>query len=355
MTPPRLRPIVLRSAGWLTLLAVCLPAVALLPACGLRDDDAFRNSVPTSDTVDMKLPGGSAAAAAAGPSASGATASVRSALLGQQAEYYTTTRTVTAVVNGATYAVLTLVRTIVGYPASKVTGDTAVWGPYTDPLSPNTWRLTVTRAAPHVFNYVLEARAKTADDSAFITILSGRHSAALGPTGETMEGFGSGNFNVDWDAMQTLPEHDATVGQAAFTYSRPSLADDTSIDVTFNGIKDQDTGEIHNAVYQYTATPAAGGDFQYASHQDIYPGPGPTGSAQELLTMHSRWQQDGAGRADVQITGGDIPAALTPVTDNECWDQNFLSQYKNISYDPTDSWGQASSCVFADAEYSSLS
>jgi hypothetical protein len=350
MTSPRPRPLNLRFTGLLPLLAITLPAVTLLPACG-ADDDAFRNGVPTSATVAMTVPGTTQAGAQA--SANG-TATVRSALLGQQAEYYNTTVTVTGVVNGATFAVLELVRTVVGYPATKVTSDTAVWGPYTDPLSPNTWRLTVTRAMPHVFNYVFEGRAKTADDSAFVTILSGTHTAALGPTGDSLPGFGSGNFNVDWDAMQTLPQHDATVGQAAFTYSRVSLADNTTVGVTFNGIKDATTGEVYNAVYQYLATPAAGGDFQYAAHQDIYPGPGPTGTAQELLTMHSRWQQTGAGRADVQITGGDIPAALLPVIDNECWDQNFLSQYKNISYDPTNSWGQASSCVFADAEYSTL-
>jgi hypothetical protein len=354
MKLPRSRPLALRLTGALPLLALGLPALALLPACGAHEDDAFRNSVPTSDTVAMNVPGAAPASGSGAHAAGENTAVARSALLGEKAEYYTTTRDVTALVNGATYAVLTLVRTIVTYPASHVAGEIAVWGPYTDPLSPNTWRLTVTRLDPHVFGYVLEGRAKQADDSAFVAILTGQHTAAVDASGAAIAGFGSGNFTVDWNAQQTLPEHDATVGNAAFTYSRLDASAVESIAVTFVGIKDATTAEIYNADYQYAATPGAGGDFQYAAHRDVFPGPGPTGSAQELLTMHSRWQETGAGRADVQISGGDTPVALAPITTNECWDQNFLSQYKNLSYDPTSDWGLVSSCVFADASYSSL-
>ena len=38
------------------LLAVCVPAVALLPACGARGDDGFREGVPTSDAVALECP-----------------------------------------------------------------------------------------------------------------------------------------------------------------------------------------------------------------------------------------------------------------------------------------------------------
>jgi hypothetical protein len=334
------------------LLAVGLSAAAmLLPACGLREDDAFRNSVPTSDTVDMKVPG--ATGTSQGALSAEGTASVGSPLLGEQADYYKLTRAVTGLVNGATYTVLALVRTIVAFPATHVAKDMAVWGPYTDPLSPNTWRLTVNRSAPHVYDYVLEARAKTADDSAFIAILTGHHAAVVDVHGDQVEGLGNGNFSVDWDAAQTLPEHDRTVGKAAFTYARPTWTDTVTIDVDFTGIKDQDNAEIYDAKYRYAATPGAGGDFQYAANRDVYPGPGLTNTAKELLTIHSRWQETGAGRSDAQVNGGDVPATLV-ATVNECWDQNFASTFHNVSYDPTQNWGQETSCVFATAAYSSL-
>jgi hypothetical protein len=243
----------------------------------------------------------------------------------------------------------------VAFPPSRVKGDIAQWGPYTDALSPNTWRLTVTRKAPHVFDYVFEARAKTADDSAFITILSGEHTAVVDAAGDNVEGLGSGTFNVDWDAAQTLPEHDKTVGKAAFSYSRLTWSSQVGVNVDFNGIKDDNNAEIYDAKYRYAATPGQGGDFQYSANRDILPGPGPTGTAKELITVHSRWQETGTGRADVELSGGDSPSATAAAaTVNECWDTDFLSQYKNVSYDPTLSWGQESSCSFPTADYSSL-
>ena len=342
-----------RFTRLLPLLAVCLPAVALLPACGTREDDAFREGVPTSDAVALRLPGESQAVAQGALTVDGTT-SVRGALLGEQADLYTTTRAVTAVVNGGTYAVLTLVRTIVEFPATSVTSDTAVWGPHSEPLSRNAWRLTVKRIAPHSYDYVLDARPKLSPDAPFTSILTGHHDAIVGGAGkgQVVEGLGTGTFTVDWDAAQTLPEHDKIVGKADFTYARPSFATTMTIGVVFTGIKDDKTGEIFNAVYQYAATPGAGGDFQYAAHQDALPGPGPTGSAKELLTIHSRWLETGAGRSDVMISGGDAPA--TAPTVNECWDVNFMSTFRNTSYDPAQTWGLETSCVFSPAAYSSL-
>jgi hypothetical protein len=334
-------------------LTLFLPVVALVPACGVHEDDAFRGGVPTSDSVQMNIPGGGARAQGA-LTADDGLAGARSALLGEKADYYTLTRAVTAIVNTGTYSVLTLVRTIVGYPATTVTGDTAVWGPHTEPLSPNVWRLTVTRIAEHTFDYALEARAKSTPAAPFLTILAGRHTAVVGPGGQAIEGLGNGTFTLDWETARMLPEHDNNFGKAAFTYGRQSLAGIVTVAVDFKGIKDDKTGEIFDAVYQYASTPGAGGDFQYAAHQDALPGPGPTGSAKETFTVHSRWQETGAGRSDVKIAGGDVPAAQAPVTVNECWDENFLSQYRNLSYDPASSWGQESSCVFVTASYSAL-
>lgn len=342
-----------RFARLLPLLAVCLPGLALVPACGLGDDDEFRDGVPTSDAVELKVPLGQSRTQGSLSASGDGMVTVRGALLGETADTYKITRTVTAVVNGGTLAVLSLVHTIVQFPPTDVTTDTAVWGPHSEPLSPNAWRLTVTRVAPHSFDYVLAAKPKLAADSAFIAILSGHHNAVAGPRGRAIQGLGDGTFTVDWDAAQTLPEHDRNVGKADFTYARASFTDTATIGVAFTGIKDESNAEIYNANYLYAATPGAGGDFHYAAHRDALPGPGPTGTAQELFTMHSRWLETGAGRADVQVSGGDSPVP-SPIV-NECWDAAFSSTFKNTSYDPAQTWGQESTCVFTSASYSSLS
>jgi hypothetical protein len=349
MTPRASRPV--RFARILPLLAICLPAMAL-PACGLKNgDDGFREGVPTSDSVSLKVPSGQVSASSRLTGVDGVVGT-QSALLGQKADLYVTTRNVTDIVNGGTVAVLTLVHTIVEFPPTSVGADMAVWGPYSEPLKANAWRLTVTRTAPHGYDYVLAAKPKLSADSAFISILTGHHNAVVGAHNQTIEGLGDGTFTLDWDAAQTLPDHDNNVGKADFTYARPSLTDTGTIGVVFTGIKDAVNSEIYNANYLWSATPGNGGDFEYAAHRDALPGPGPTGTAKELFTIHSRWLETGAGRSDVQITGGDAPTPAPTV--NECWDISFNSAYKNTSYDPTQSWGQESSCVFTPAAYSTL-
>ncbi len=160
---------------------------------------------------------------------------------------------------------------ITDYPPTTVQGDTAIWGPGTDPLSANTYRLTVTKVAPHVFTYKLDGKGKTEPDTAFVTVLSGTHTRALDAAGHVMKGFGSGDFTLDFDAADTLPQHDDNVGQVAFQYSRLSPTATVTIDVAFTGVQDhcdpltcKTSGQIFDAVYAYSATPGSGGDLQYA-------------------------------------------------------------------------------------------
>jgi hypothetical protein len=318
------------------------------------EGNGFEDSTPSSDTVALVVPGGGGTTTAT--SALTDDGVRRSALLGDRADAYKLTVAITDLVNGATWTVLTLVATVVEYPPTSVKSDTAVWGPYSEPLKLNAWRLTVTRTAKHVFDWKLDGKPKTADDSAFVTVLSGTHTRAVDGNDRPIHGFGSGNFTIDWDAAATLPDNDGNVGQATFTYSRLAPASQVTVDVGFHGIKDKDTGEIFDAVYHYLATPGAGGDLQYGANQDYYPGPGPTGTAKEALALHSRWQESGTGRTDIQVSGGDLTTAgIGTATSSECWDAGFASVYKVVSYDPTQSWGSEASCSFPTADFVTLS
>jgi hypothetical protein len=346
--------------GSLTLLGT-LGTVIALTGCGRIDASGFEGSTPTKDTVAFVVPG-SSTAASANVTAGGVTTR-KGALLGDESADYTLTVGVTAIVNTGVGAVLDLVKTVVGYPATSVEGDVAVWGPHTDPLSANTWRLTVTRVAPHQFSWQFDGKAKTADDSAFVTVLSGMHAQALDAAGHAMEGFGSGNFTLDFDAADTLPQHDANVGQAAFSYSKLDPSATVTVGVTFTGIRDNcdpnasgchTSGNIFNAVYAYSATPGNGGDLQYGAAENF----DTATTAYETLSLHSRWQETGAGRTDIQLTGGDL--GTTVQTSSECWDSNFASVYSAVPSNPSDAtmnWGAESSCAapFQSAAFVSLS
>ncbi len=311
---------------------VAAAMVMATAACGVDKGEPFRSGFPYSDTVKMNVPGSSKALSASGTRQDG--------LEGETAQFYSFTRGITVMVNGAAGLILTLVEKITDNPPTSVKGNVAVWGPHTDPLSPNTYRFTVTKTGASDFSYVLEGKGKTEADTAYRAVLSGNHAAVA-------KKFGHGSFLLDWDKAAELPEHDANnVGTAQFTYAHDTAAAPVSIDATFTNVKDKESGQRVNAGYKYGATAGQGGSFDFTMAKNFV-----LGAGIENLTVRSRWQESGAGRSDVKGTGGDL---TTPMSVSECWDSGFLSRYFTASFDVKQNYGQESVCAFATAEYSTL-
>ncbi len=319
-------------------------ASLLLAACGQVDDgESFRDGLPSKETVEVKAP------ARAGQ---GLTAAVDAFAKNDPSQAYAWTRGATLVVNGGTVAVLTLIEEITEHAPTTVEDKKAVWGPHTGALSPNTWRLTVNQTGEHSYSYVLEARAKSAPDTDFKAILSGTHTVAVDGGGARKRNFGSGSFSLDWDAAQTLPEHDNNVGRVEVRYSRPDATSVVTVDADFRQVRDAEKPTTRvDADYRFKATPGAGGEFDFAVDKNL--DNVPTRTAIEHLTIKSRWKQDGAGRSDIQATGGDLGTTKAQV--NECWDSNFTSQVLRVSYASSANYGtEATECAFPAAVYSTL-
>jgi hypothetical protein len=66
----------------------------------------------------------------------------------------------------------------------------------------------------------------------------------------------------------------------------------------------------------------------------------------EDIAIDSRWRAEGAGRADIVIAGGDLPAAPGLVSAVECWGSDFTRSYysDSINFEPSE--GQPSACVY---------
>jgi hypothetical protein len=320
------------------LFAACL----VITACGGGQDAEFKDGFPSADTVKLEVPETSST-----QQPLEGTGVQKQGLQGETADFYKLTRLTTVAVNVGVGVVLGLVKAIVDQPATSVSGNVAVWGPYTDQLSPNTWKLTVTRNAPHDFTYSLQGKPKQAGDSAYVTVLSGHHLPAVDAQGNVIPNEGDGTFLLDWDAAQTLPEHDQNVGKAAVTYSRHDAPARVTIDVNFTQTRDAANNKLIDSVYKFEKEPGVGGQFQYSVNKDVQN----NNSQAEHLTIRSRWQDNGAGRSDVKATGGDL---ITDATANECWDQNFASTWLSESWAPFSGWGTESTCVFPTADYSDL-
>ncbi len=320
----------------------CLALTAGVAACHPLDKPGseFATGVPRQETVAMSIPGSTAKALTVEGSSR--------ALMGQTAEWYTVTRSVTATLNGVALAVGTLVRLVTDYPATSVTADSAVWGPWQGPLDPIEWMVTITRVAPHQYQYKFEGRDKH-DAAAFVTVLSGMHSPGLDVQGLEMEGFGTGSFTLDWNARATLPAPDNNVGTANYIYDHMGPATVVNIAAKFRQIKDdKQPGKLVDTDYAFVQNPGAEGSMDF-----IYNVPADATSAGGLAKVRSRWQWSGAGRSDVAVTA--TTTTLT-YTLSECWDINYTSVYKSVplSTSATDNYGSESICAFVPAEYSNL-
>jgi len=328
--------------------SLMLCASLAIVGCGQMPEDEFREGVPSKQMVQVKEPG-----TGTGQKLELEGGAVMAFGKGDTSNFYELTRGATKAVNGGTVFVLNLIEEITQHTPTTLEGDVAVWGPHTGALSPTTWKLTVTKTADHAYSYKLEGKAKAAADSEFKTVLSGSHTISTDAQGNRLRDFGSGNMVLDWDAAQTLPEHGAEVGTAAIRYARPEAQSVITVEADFRNVKDDERpGSRVNADYRYKETPGAGGEFDFGLNKNF--DTDPARAAIERLTIKSRWAQNGAGRADAKITGGDYQIAAA--TASECWDANFASQYLVASWVNTGPvYGDVTACGnFSVALYSSL-
>ncbi len=311
-----------------------------------NDADTFRDGLPSKEMTQVQAPKAKGQGlTAAGPSAQYGQ--------GQKAEYYQATVDATVAVNGGTLWVLNLIEQIAKYPPTTLEENKAVWGPSTEALSPTTWRLTVTKSGEASFSWVLEGKAKAEEDGAFRAVLSGTQQVAVDADGERVKGYGSGELFIDWDAAHTLPDADDHVGTVEIRYARPSASAEATVDADFHQVRDEnDSSKRVDGTYHYKASATAGGEFEFATYHDIDNGD-PLRAKLEKLSIKSRWAATGAGRADIQVTGGDLAGEATL---NECWDTSFLSTYFRVSLDPRLGYGEAEVACggFTTAVYSSL-
>ena len=317
-------------------------AVLFAAGCGVDAADRFRSASPSRQGININVPQGQ------GLTAQGQLQGVRLSnpdtaqreVLGQTAVFYTFTVDVSTFVNGAVWVILNMVEDIVKDPPTTVSQNQAVWGPATPPLSPITYKFTVTDNA-NTYNYVLQGKPKTADDSAYVSLLTGQHTPSGSNTGQ-------GGFILDLNASHTLNNDPNQAGTVTIQYQRDTSLN-LAVSAAFNGVVDNSSGtqQLVNAGYEFTQANGGDGSFQFALTKDF------DGKGQlETLKVESRWQNNGTGRSDILGSGGDL--GTTQLQVSECWDSNFKETYyqDNLNINPVQ--GAASACAFSSAQYSNL-
>jgi hypothetical protein len=310
-----------------------------LSACTLQKavTNEFQEALPEQGSVSVDGPEG---AKADTTTAAGTRGTLADGAASDPAFWYSFTRDVRDGVNAVTAVVLVSVWVVVHTAPSEVDDQHAVFGPYDgDALDPARYRLTVNRIGEHHFRYVLAGQKKSGGD--YLNVLDGDgYSRASDQHGE-------GQFVLNLDNAKTLDpsRHQNDSGTVSIVHDLPSNigqvrdalprtitatvspAGEASLDITSFAHADR-TGEI-----------------DLTAHADI---DSSHTTALEDVSVVSRWQSTGAGRADIGISGGDLPAAgLDAVNAVECWGSDFSRVYYTDSANMAPTSGSVAECVYA--------
>jgi hypothetical protein len=275
------------------LIAVMAAGVACGGSGALKDQ--ARDAMPSKDTVAMGSP----------KTTNGTTAqrgddsvSSQDSTAGDPSPFFTLTVGVAGTFNGAAAAFLGLIEAVVAQEPTSCNATSCTWGPGSSALDYNNYQLVVSKNADGTFHWELAGQAKSKPGSNFVTLASGDATPGAQPH------HGSGSFTVNFDNSNTLDgPHDATGVLNVNHYTNVGPA---SLDVTYMGAKDGNhPDQKNNIVYAYANDATGGGDLNFAVHNTT------TG---DNFSVHSRWKNDGEGRADVQGLGSGYSVSIS-----ECW------------------------------------
>ncbi len=334
----------MRIARWLLVVLVVLAGCMANSA-----EEEYRDAVPTAEALSMTVPQADSMSD---------TGALREALIGQRAPFYVMTRSVSAQVNGGVWFAMQIVHTIVRQRPTTIDNEHAVWGPWTDSLSPITYRFEVVRFGNRFYRFALHGKPKASDDHAFVPVLAGLASD------DAEIGTRIGDFEVNFDEalapydIETAPVRArGRVGIIAMDFDAAHGLDATEHPLqgklivgfqVFGHVRR--VGAVFKNVHEPNQEPATGayrfiearwgGAMSLAYHADLED----EGDAKEDLALVSRWNAGGAGRGDAIVANGDLGENTLQMT--ECWDKNFGRTYyaDNLDWMPTE--GEASSCIF---------
>lgn len=286
--------------------------------------EGARDAIPGAEELKVEVPAG--------------TAKPTDPRVGDVATFYVATLATATVLNGGAAFVLILVRTIVSFPVTSVEGDTFIWGPWTESgLKPGEYRLTARMNDDGDYEWRFQGRKK-ADGAAaaFKDVVSG-----LATPGSTPHR-GTGSFTMDFDTARAIdPLSDPSAqGQLSVTYDLERVPVTIAMDAERLAPTQGGGSALATFHYEYSQAADGSGELSFMSFGDT----DDAGAGWEMSQVHSRWKQNGAGRADVMVSGGDLGS--TTVSATECWSSAYLRTYytDSVAWIPTE--GLASTCAF---------
>jgi hypothetical protein len=211
-------------------------------------------------------------------------------------------------------------------------------------------RFVLSRADEEAYDFHFQVRdARTAaqltSDQGWSDCVYG----AVEPDAESLRR-GIGNLHVDLSACgQHAQTGERGLASVGFD-TRPdpqNPSGKTSVSILFIDFVTRAALELGQAAqpldgaYEYRESGEGSGQFSLQFQKDLNPnGGGP--ALDETLRLSLRWNPDGAGRADIEVTGGNLGSLS--VQGVECWDNGHLRVYYKDSIGIAPQEGQIALC-----------
>jgi hypothetical protein len=335
----------------LSLLAISL-GTAALTACNYDPETRlFRQVVPKPEDVALAPPGAEVEDSSGGNTVEQALESCEEDSLRCHAQ------NIAGGLNGLTVGLLTVVDNVVQLPPSHREAGRRVWGPHFTVEKNGTFRFEMVRNDDGTFDWCLHAgrgnltlaggmRELDCDveeaDNGMILVLSGELTPGA-VAGEAARS-GSGSMLLEGPRFRDLDENADDVGVITFTYDNTSGRDIT----VFVDESDGARGDLFGAgvEYVYTSELDGSGTFFFGARANFVGGGGAFGfdPVLEDFEISAQWQSDGAGRAEGEISGGDLGVDLHSAI--QCWDTSLVTVYTQNTYDNVTGTGDVMDCAF---------
>jgi len=303
------------------LVSLLLVGLALGPSCGPGEEnelpEEFRQAIPTPEVVKVNVPGADDETSTAALVLGKADGAVK-------ATWYLQTINTVRELNAMTWGLLHFVEDITEYPYTSEIDNGYLWGPFTPALSLVTIQFTLVKEKDNRFSYALAMRPKQDEAAEFKDVLSGTYAAQEGVV------HGQGTMLLDFETASAMDQTIQAKGVLSFAYDSTGGIKDVVI--VFDGFQDEHMEEPVDATYGYQESADLSGTFGFTLVGDVHKDEPDMAQydKKENLSIHVQWQADGAGRADVRVTGGDlpdVPPGFEKWETTECWDSLFDQVY----------------------------
>jgi len=244
------------------------------------------------------------------------------------------------------------------YPETRTDGDWRVYGPHDDEDGKDGSWLVRLQGDEGAASFEVYIGRRGASEDAMKLLIDGEISVS--------DEQRDGSFTIDFDTIHAyadvLDEADQDArygGKIAVTFERDLDTKHKQVDLAFDGFfydDGVDDLDFSGESYVYRRDARGAGSFHFATWSS-FEGEGWSGPELERMAVDMRWDEQNAGRARgtiVEVDGeGDLRHGDIAV--HECFAADGGLTWRQLSeayadYDPTYSFGEERSCLFAEED-----